>query len=205
MGFGDALALIQVCDGARGAAGAVEGRLAYGVYRQLRPFDATTAYRTGFVEGYYLPQLDAPGTLGAERHAAGSLIAHPAFADVELDVADVNLARSGSPGHPSEAVSVENFGATLALSRRFGTRAIGSLGAGRNAMFGAFDAADARNVDLAERVAFGALQWKQSATCSYAVQYRLYSVSGMPTRLNAGWVSPAYHGSQLMVEQRIRT
>ena len=78
------------------------------------------------------------------------------------------------------------------------------LGAGRNAMVGAFDAATT-NVDLAERVVFGGLQWKQNANWSYGLQYRVYSVSGMPTALPGGAaVSPAYHGPQIMLEQRFR-
>jgi hypothetical protein len=188
----------------RFAVGGVETRIAYGVLRQLRLYDATNAYQTGFVEGFYLPQLDAGGTLGSERHTAVALIAHPRIADVEIDFTDIWLGRRGSPGHPQEAVGVDSIGATATFSRRFGTRVVGSLGAGRNAMVGAFDAATT-NVDLAERVVFGGLQWKQNANWSYGVQYRVYSVSGMPTAFPGGAaVSPAYHGPQIMLEQRFR-
>jgi hypothetical protein len=184
-------------------AGALEARLSYTVLRQIDPFDATTAYRTGFVEGFYLPQLDAPGTLGSERHAALTLIAHARLATIELDATRITLARGASTGHPDEAVAIDDAGVTLTLSRRFGTRFAGSLGAGRNAIAGAFDAATP-NVGLAQRVAFGSLQWSPNAHVAYALQYRLYAVDGMPTSLAAsGWISPAYHGLQLMLEQRL--
>jgi hypothetical protein len=183
----------------------VEMRLAYAAYRQLRPFDATTAYQAGFVEGFFLPQLDAPGTLGHEQHAAASAIAHLRFADVELNVTDITLTRRASTGHPLEAVALDDAVSTLTLSRRFGTRTIASLGAGRNTMFGAFDAATP-NVGITENVVFAALQWQQSAHWSYGVQYRLYSVGGMPARtLGGASASPAYHGPQIMVEQRFRS
>lgn len=181
-----------------------EARLAYAVYHQLRPYDATTAYHAGFVEGFFLPQLNGPGTLGDERHAAAALTAHLPFADAELDVTDITLGRRASAGHPDEAVAIDDFVSTLTFSRRFGTRLIGSLGAGHNTIAGAFDAARP-NVGLTENVVFGALQWKQSAHWSYAVQYRLYSVSGMATPLaGGGAASPAYHGPQIMLEQRFR-
>jgi hypothetical protein len=180
----------------------VETRFAYGIFSQLRPFDATTAYQPGFVEGFFLPQLAAAGTRGVERHAALAVIAHPRFADVELDATDIAMARGGSAGHPDEAVALDSRGATLTLWRHFGRHAVASLGAGRNAMFGTFDGAGPPNVDLAERVVFGGLQWQQNDRFGYALQYRLYSVAGMATTGASGIpVSPAYHGPQLMLEQ----
>jgi hypothetical protein len=188
----------------RFTAGRIEARLAYGVLHQIQPYDATTAYRQGFVEGFYLPQLDARGTLGDERHFALALAAQPRFARLQLDLTDITLARRGSAGHPEDAVALDDLVATLTLSRRLGTHLVGTAGAGRNAIGGAFDAAG-RNVDLTERVVFGSLQWSPSAHLGYAIQYRLYSVDGMATRIGAGaFVSPAYHGPQLIVEQRVQ-
>ena len=182
-----------------------EVRLAYGMYSQIRRYDTGTAYQTGFVEGYYLPQLNSVGTLGAERHFAGSAIAHTRFADVQLDVTDVALQRAASAGNPDERVAVEQLATTLTLSRRMGSRSIASIGTGRNAMFGAFDSASKPNVDIAQRVIFGSVQYEQNKHWSYGFQYRLYSVDGMPTRLGTGVpVAPAYHGPQFIFEQRFR-
>jgi len=182
-----------------------EVRLAYGMYSQIRRYDTGTAYQTGFVEGYYLPQLNSVGTLGAERHFAGTAIAHTRFADVQLDVTDVALQRAASAGNPDERVAVEQVATTFTLSRRMGSRSIASIGAGRNAMFGAFDSASKPNVDIAQRVIFGSVQFEQNKHWSYGLQYRLYSVDGMPTRLGTGApVAPAYHGPQFIFEQRFR-
>jgi hypothetical protein len=188
---------------ARVRAGALDARLAYGTLHQLRPYDASTAYEPGFVESFYFAQLAAPGTLGDERHAAAALIARPRFATVELDLTDVTLMRRGSSGHPEERVALDNGAATVTLSRRFGPAFFGSAGAGRYAMTGAFDSAGT-NVDLTERVVFGALAWSASPHLAYALQYRLYAACGMPSAFGgSGFVSPAYHGAQLMLEQRV--
>lgn len=196
----------------------VEIRAAYAFYNQIRPYDASTAFIPGFVEGYFLPQLNAAGTLGKEQHASASFIAHAKFANVQLDLSDVTLSRAGSAGNANEAVAINYPSASLSLSRELGPKLIGSVGAGRYAVDGAFDTGGPKNADLAQRVVFAGLQWQQNPTTSWGLQYRLYSVDGLSTNLYglfapgpAGTTvfvpptSPAYHGPQLLLEQRFRT
>ncbi len=181
--------------------GGITLKLAFAQYRQILPYDTTTAFAPGFVEGFFLPQLFAAGTLGKEEHAALSLSAHPRFADVSLDLTDITLSRPGSLGHPNEAVAMDYPAATLALSRKVG-RFAASAGVGRYATDGAFDTAGRHNADLTERVLFGSLQYGASERLAYALQYRLYDVSGLPTAPFAA--PPAYHGPQFLFEQRLR-
>jgi hypothetical protein len=181
----------------------VQTRLAYGEYRQILPYDTSNAYTPGFVEGFFLPQLTAAGaTLGKEQHAAAAFLAHPSFADVELDLTDVTLSRRGSAGHPAEAVAMNYPAGTLTFSRAFGPVVRGALGAGRYATDGAFVTAGPKNAELAERVLFAGLELKESEHSAVALQYRLYSVEGTPTEPRG--TAPAYHGPQLMLEQRFR-
>lgn len=192
----------------------IELRAAYAIYNQIRPYDTSTAFTPGFVEGYFLPQLGGvPGTLGRETHASLSLIAHPKIFDVEIDLSDVTLHRSASTNDSREAVSMNYPSGTITLSRQLHPKWIGSLGAGRYAVDGAFSTSGPKNADLWQRVVFAGLQLQSNPTSGYAIQYRLYSVNGLPTNFGLAVpgpgplapVSPAYHGPQIIVEQRFRT
>jgi hypothetical protein len=181
----------------------VQTRLAYGQYRQIRPYDTSNAFEPGFVEGFFLPQLTAAGgTLGKEQHVAAAFIAHPRIADVELDLTDVTMSLAGSPGHPDEAVAMNYPAYTLTLTRGFGPVLRGALGTGRYASDGAWVTAGPKNADLAESVFFAGLAYRVSPASALAVQYRLYSVGGIPTVPQG--TPPAYHGPQWMVEQRFQ-
>jgi hypothetical protein len=179
----------------------VDTRLAYGQFRQILPYDSTIGFEPGFVEGFFLPQLTAAGgTLGKEQHFAAAFIAHPRLADVELNFTDITMSRPGSLGNPNEAVAMDYPATVLTLSRGFGPVLRGALGAGRYALTGAWVTAGPTNADLAERVVFAALELKESDGAALALQYRLYSVDGIPTVPQGS--PPAYHGPQLLLEQR---
>ena len=196
----------------------IEVRAAYALFNQIRPYDASTAFIPGFVEGFFLPQLNAPGTLGHEQHAALSLLWHPAFADVDLDMTDVTMSRRGSAGNPNEAVAMDYPSATLTLSKQLSEKYLLSAGASSYGNNGAFSTAGTKNVNLTEEVIFAGLQWKQNATSAWGVQYRLYNTIGSTTYpgpfappgtpgtiTGSGPVLPWYRGPQWILENRFRT
>ena len=199
---------------ARATFGAIETRLAYADYRQIAPYDDTTARTPGFVEGFFLPQSGSGGTLGHEQHAAAAVIAHPAIADIELDLTDVTLSRPPQAGLAGDATALNVPAATLNVSRTLGAHVIINAGAATYGVDGAFEAAGTKNSVLMERVVFAGVQYQLSRYAGYGLQYRLYSVGGIPT-LPAPYVdaatgllllpaSPAYHGPQFQFEQHFR-
>jgi hypothetical protein len=182
----------------------VEVRVSYASEYQIQKVDPSNVFTPGFVENYFLPQLTtAGGTLGREQHAAASFAWHPKFADVTLDLTDDTLGRAPSPGNPQEAVSMNYPAGVFALSRALGEKFYGSLGAGRYAVDGSFDNSGPKNADLAQSVIFAGLQFRANANSGYWLQYGLWSVHGTATTLMGP--SPAYHGPQIMFDQRFKT
>ena len=182
----------------------VEVRLAGGLYEQIQPGTAANSFNVGFVEPYFPPQLTAAGgTRGYERHLDAAFIWHPKFADVRLDLSDTAMARGPSPGNPNELVLMDYPGGILALSRPITSRIYGSAGVGRFAVHGAYDNGGGVNADLAQNVVFVGGEYHSSPTSVYHLQYRLYSVNGLPT--TAGGPSPAFHGPQIIFEQLFKT
>ena len=59
------------------------------------------------------------------------------------------------------------------------------------------------NAQLAEDLVFAGLELRPNGTTGYGLQWRLYSVSGLPTI--PGGLSPAFHGPQIQFYQRFKT
>jgi hypothetical protein len=198
----------------RAMLGTVDARFAYADDQQITKYNDTTARTPGFVEGFFLPQTGSGGTLGHEQHASAAFTAHPAIADVELDLTDVTLSRAPQAGVPGDAVALNVPAATLNLSRALGSRFIVNAGVASYAVDGAFETAGVKNSEVTQRVVFAGVQYQLSRYAGYGLQYRLYSVSGIPT-LPAPYLdtttgllllpaSPAYHGPQFQFEQHFR-
>jgi hypothetical protein len=182
----------------------VEVRLATSTYTQIANYDNTTAFSVGFVEPYFTPQLTASnGTRGVERRFDASFAWHPKFADVRLDLSDLTMRRIGSAGNPAEAVNMDYPGWVFSMSRPINEKLFGSIGTGRFAASGSYNNFGAKNADLSQRVVFLGAQLKSNATSVYQMQYRIYSVNGIPT--TPGGPSPAFHGPQFILEQVFKT
>jgi hypothetical protein len=180
----------------------VELKVAYASYNMIHPYDTGAAFTPGFVEGYFLPQVNGGATLGREQHAAASLAWHPKAGDFNLDLTDATLGRAPANGNPNDAVSMNYPGATFSFARPITTRLFGAVGAGRYAVDGSFANSGPKNADLVQDVIFAGLQYSKDGKSVYHLQYRLYSGSGTAT--TPGGPSPAYHGPQLILEQRFK-
>jgi len=181
----------------------VEVRLAFAQYSQVQSLDASTAFTPGFLEPYFLPQVTAPGTIGTEQHFEGWFNYRASWANVTLDLGQVNAWRPAPAGQPQDNVSMQYPSGVLTLSRDFGPKIFGAAGVGRFGLNGQFDTSGPNNASLAENLVFAGLELRSNGTTGYGVQWRLYSVNGSPTI--PGGLSPAFHGPQILFYQRFKT
>jgi hypothetical protein len=181
----------------------VEVRLAVAGYTQIQAYDQASAPAQGFIEPYFLPQNVAHGNLGSEIHFQGWFNYHASFADMTLELSQVNTSRTATAGSPGDAVSMSYPSAVLSLTRPFGPKVTGTAGVGHYGLHGTFDSAVANNASLAQDVVFAGVQLRTNATSGYGLEYRLYSVDGSPTI--PGNPSPAFHGPQFQFYQRFKT
>jgi len=181
----------------------VEVRLGFAQYSQIRSLDASTAFVPGFIEPFFLPQSSALGTIGYEQHWTGWFNYHAKWADITLDLSQVNAWRPAPAGQPQDNVNMNYPSGVLTLSRPFGPKVSGAAGVGRFALNGQFDTSGVNNASLAQDMVFAGVQLRSNATTGYGLEYRLYSTSGTPTL--PGAPSPAFHGPQLQFYQRFKT
>ena len=166
----------------------------------LRQIDAETresSTRSGFVDGYYLPQFADAATYGAQKRAGVWVAWHPHFGDVTLDVVDDTEYRPFSAAHPEDIVAYEVPQAVVTYSRRFSPAVTGAVGVGRYAMKGGF----AEPIDFSERLFFAGAQYRQTAKAALLVTFRRTALAGITT-FPASPRSPNFTGSALIVEQR---
>jgi hypothetical protein len=181
----------------------VEVRLAFAQYAQIQPLSATTAFLPGFVEPYFLPQTSVLGSTGYEQHWEGWFNYHAKFADITLDLSQVNTWRQAPIGAPQDNVLMQYPSGVLTLARNFGPKVSGAAGVARFALNGQFDTSGVNNASLAQDVVFAGVELRSNGTTGYGLQWRLYSVEGTPTI--PGALSPAFHGPQIQFYQRFKT
>lgn len=163
--------------------------------RQIDPETTVTAEETGFVDGFYLPQLPADATLGEQKRYAFWSAWHPSFGDLTLDVVDDQLSRPWVVAIDSVAYDVPQ--AVLTYARHVSPNVEGAVGLGRYAIDGTF----AEPIDFAQRLFFAGAIVKESAQASMLVSFRRTAFSGMTT-FPASPLSPDFTGSLVLVEQR---
>jgi hypothetical protein len=181
----------------------VEVRFAFAQYQQIAALNSVTAYSPGFVEPYFLPQSTAPGTLGSEQHFETWFNYHASFADLTLDLSQVNAWRQAPAGQPQDNVQMSYPAGVFSLSRPFGPKVTGTAGTGRYEVQGSFDSVGPSNASLIQNVIFAGVQLRSNANTGYGLVWSLYSTSGQPTL--PGGPSPAYHGPQIQFYQRLRS
>ena len=178
--------------------GPVEAHAEYTDLRQIAPETTETAEETGFVDGYYLPELPSEATFGRQKRYAFWAAWHPSFGDLTLDVVDDTLYRPGAAGAPLDGVSYEVPQAVLTFDRRLSQNVVASVAAGRYAMDGRFS----EPIDFAERIYLAGVELKETPRSSVLVSFRRTTFAGVSTAPLAG-VSPDFTGSLVVVEQRV--
>jgi hypothetical protein len=175
--------------------GPFELHLEYTDLRQIDPETTITSEYTGFVDGFYLPQLPANATLGRQKRFALLTAWHPPFGDLTLDIVDDQLYRPWVV--VSDQVSYEVPQAVITYSRHFSPNVEGALGLGRYAVKGAFS----EPIDFAQRLYFAGVTIKETPQASVLATFRR-TISGGITTSPMSPLSPDFTGSQLIVEQR---
>jgi hypothetical protein len=183
----------------RGPGSPLDVRVSYANFAQIEPITMSNALRTGFIDGFFLPQSDAYPTLGRQHQYGLFLAYHPAFGDITFDYAEDTMRRPAALSQPQDTVSYDNPEAVLTFSRHVGPTTLVSAGLARYGMRGSFGQGYT-NIDFAERVAFVGVQVAQSAHASALLSLRRTTFGGIPTQL--GGPSPDFTGTLLLFEQR---
>ncbi len=165
--------------------------------RQIDAESRESATRTGFVDGYYLPQFENAVSYGTQKRTGLWAAWHPRFGDLSLDLVDDTEHRPFSAAHPEDVVAYEVPQAVATYSRHFSPSVVGALGLGRYGIKGAF----AEPIDFAQRLFFAGIQVRQTAKAALLATFRRTAFSGITT-FPASPRSPNFTGSAFIVEQR---
>ena len=175
--------------------GPFEVHLEYTNLYQIDPETTVTAEQTGFVDGYYLPQLPANATLGRQQRYGLWLAWHPRFGDVTLDYIDDLLARPYLI--PTDKVDYTVPQTMLTYARHFSPNVVGSVGYGRYATVGTFS----EPLSFQNQLFFAGAIVKETPHASLLATFRHATFSGISSFPAAG-LSPDFNSSQLILEQR---
>lgn len=171
-------------------------------YTDLRQIDAETtvsSLQSGFVDGYYLPQVPDAATFGRQKRYALWTAWHPRFGDLTLDIVDDTLYRPYAPGHITDQVSYEVPQTVLTFSRHLSSNVVAATGIGRYGMKGAFS----EPIDFAQRLFFIGTQIQETPRAAIDLTFRRTAFGGITT-FPASPQSPNFTGSALIVEQRVQ-
>lgn len=171
----------------------------YASYRQLEPATMDNATQTGFVEGFFLPQLDGFGTHGTLRQAAAYLAWHLKHDDIALDYVRDALHRDAAAPHVEDAVDMAYPQAVLSWQHHFSKRAMGVVGYGRYTASGMWSTTPVRaTYDLG----FLGGEFAMNERSAVLMQLRAYGTAGAPSA--PGGPPPTVRGTALLVEQQTR-
>lgn len=175
--------------------GPIEAHLEYTNLYQIDPETTLTSLQTGFVDGFYLPELPANATLGRQQRYGLWLAWHPRFGDVTLDFVDDLLARPYLI--PTDEVSYSVPQTMLTYARHFSPNVVGAIGYGRYGMKGTYS----EPIDFQQQLFYVGAIVKETPQASLLATFRHATFSGI-TSAPPSPLSPDFNSSQLIVEQR---
>jgi hypothetical protein len=181
--------------------GPLELNAVYANFGQIEPITTSNALRTGFVDGFFLPQDDASATLGRQNQYGLRATWHARFADLTVDWVEDAIRRPANIGHPLDFVSYVTPEYTLLASRRLTPYALVSLGYAQYFMTGSFSSV-AQNVNFGQREGFAGAELRESPHTSTLVTLRRSAFAGYATVPNLA--APNFTGTLLLIEQRIK-
>jgi hypothetical protein len=185
----------------KGGSSPLDVRASYANFGQIEPITYANALRTGFVDGFFLPQPNDAATLGRQHQYVLFAGWHPAFADLTIDYAEDTMRRRAVLAHPEDTVSYDNPEVVITLSRKLDKNVLVSAGFARYGMRGSFGQGYT-NVDFAQHTAFAGLQLAESAHATALLTLRRSAFTGLPSRL--GGPPPDFTGTLFVFEQRYR-
>ncbi len=180
--------------------GPLEVHAAFSLFRQIDPATFANMQQVGFVDGFFLPQMDDAATLGSEHQYNAWIAWHRPFGDITVDYANDHMHRDALPGHPEDAVTYQAPQVVLTVMHSFSKFALADVGFGRYAMKGTW-AQPYTNVDYFQNVVFFGGQVRESQIATVLVQVRRSAFDGIPSLL--GGPSPKFAATTLILEQRV--
>jgi hypothetical protein len=182
-------------------ADATEGRLelhadAY-VWRQLEPITLSNASQQGWVDGFFLPQYDAEGTLGWQRQVNLYGAWHLERDDIAVDTV---WDRSYRPylTDPSDFVRMNYPQIIGSVTHHWSKAALATVGFGRYSANGMWSQTP---VQAIYTVGYAGAQWDFSNGQQLLLQVSRYGTTGLPSE--AGGPPPTVRGWGLVVDHRI--
>ena len=180
---------------------ALDLRATYANFGQIDPISHANAVRTGFVDGFFLPQADGVATLGRQHQYGFYAAWHPAFGDVSLDYAEDTMRRPYAPGQPQDHVSYATPAYAVMVARRMRPALLATLGYQRYAMRGSFGQGFT-NVDFAQRAGIAGVEWAASPRSALLASVRRSAFTGLPAA--PGGPPPDFTATLVTLEQRYR-
>jgi hypothetical protein len=180
--------------------GPVEVHLAYANFGQMQPITISNANRTGFIDGFFLPQDDDAATLGRQNQYAAWVTWHAPFADIVIDWTEDAIRRPALPGHASDTVNYHTPQYTMYLTRQLTPSVLVSAGYAQYFMNGSFAQAY-ENVDFGQREGFIGAELRESPHTATLFTLRRSAFSGYA--ITPGGPPPDVTGTLLVLEQRL--
>ncbi len=178
--------------------GPLEWRAQYANYRQIDAATLANVHQTGFVDGFFLPQLDAFATLGSQAQYAAWLAWHRPFGTITFDYVVDAEHRPAFAQHPEDLVDYVAPQIALTYSRSIAQNAVVAGGYARYGMKGTWATTP---LDYGESTYFAGTQIRESKTAATLVQFRHNSFTGLPSE-PAG-ASPDFGANLIIVEERL--
>ncbi|HEY2473555.1 MAG TPA: hypothetical protein VGI19_02020 [Candidatus Cybelea sp.] len=175
--------------------GPLEVHVEFADFTQIEPTTTLNSLQTGFVGGYFPPELPARATLGRQTRYGFWTTWHASFGDLSFDFIDDQFYRPWAVRLDTVNVDIPQYVATY--SRHFTPRFVCAIGGGRYAMNGAF----AQPINFHEQLLFVGAIFKETPQASLLATFRRNLFAGIPSYPPLP-LSPDFTGSQLIVEQR---
>ena len=180
--------------------GPLEIHASYANFGEIVPITVANANRTGFVDGFFLPQADDAATLGRQNQYAFWATWHSRIADLVFDWTEDAIRRPALPGHGRDLVDYHTPEYTMYATRRLSPATTVSLGFAQYFMNGAFGQPYA-NVNFGQREGFIGGEFRETPHTSTLLTYRRSAFSGYA--IAPGNPPPDFTGNLVVFEQRI--
>ncbi|MGC1986580.1 MAG: hypothetical protein WA668_14435 [Candidatus Cybelea sp.] len=175
--------------------GPLEVHAEFADLRQIEPTTTLNSMETGFVGGYFPPELPAHATLGTQRRYGFWATWRASFGDLTFDFIEDQFERPWVSRLDNVSIEIPQY--VLTYSRHFTPRFVIAVGTGRYAMNGTF----AEPVDFHEQLIFAGAIFKETPQASILATVRRNIYAGIPSYPPIP-LSPDFTGTQLIVEQR---
>ncbi len=176
----------------------LEAHASYGDWRQLVPETTANASQVGFVDGFFLLQRNAFGTIGRDQQLGLYLAWHLPHDDVAFDGVEDYLSRPADVGQPIDAVAMRVPQIVASWAHHFNGKLLAVVGYGRYQTTGVWATTP---VDAIYGVGFAGVQFATGPKTALLVEGRRYALVGLPS-MPFG-LPPTMRGTALIVDQRI--